>query len=1073
MFRQQFFTSEILNIQQYNFVLEMLSSDVSTRKNVFLYWKKGSWKTKIVDILASLSQREIEVISNRYLTYGNKEMFESFNQINTAEIFWRENAKKGIKEKEENWETKSRNLRALSWIKDVNVNNKGEQWEKTNESQNSFDYSFKKEELEGLFEPYLSIYQSYREDFKDIFFIAIKLDAIKDKELSLDRIFKSLYWITKLLPYKNKWVFIIDNFGWFDGSYERVLLGQIEEYNAHGIQFIFVSDDITPNVKNNKKLLCKEVNNEEFWEIISSEIIDDFAKWKTPFQLWLNKNKKQVFQCVKKLKEEWRMEELGEPWNTETFILNLQQKYSENNFDKIKKSIERISLEKISKDWNIDIEEFVDEKYWAKNTQKKYLDTKELATKYSDIVSQVIWQNQPVKQLLKGVATSILLNATPKWVYLLLWPTGVWKTETSKLISEKLYWKNKIHIIKCDQLDNPTKLSSLQGSQAWYVGYGEWETLADITTMMWEWVIVFDEIEKADKEVIKTFITAIEDWKMMMGRTWAYADLSKFTLIFTSNAITDIDEVLHSKSSKSRSMRTTKSKEELTPTEIKALCINYLTEETNWKFKPEFLGRFNDIIIFNKLSEQDYVTILKQEQNRLKEKYTAIYNKDSMVSLEDILQTIELSPTEKINLIEETIKTNLWARYLIKKVQEVVNEHQDKLFDFQGQSEKDNAQTLQEFKDEYEQYLKEKQALHGVKDTRLFTLDKLNKFYEDITSELYGQDETIAQLLTAMYSNFATNKTPKWVYLFLWPTGVWKTETARQIAKKVFWNENKLHIVPMNEYTSDIDLNKLKGVAAWYVWHWDNSIKTLKDIVDWMWGSGVLVFDEVEKASYSIIQALLVALETGKMEMESPWIYADLSNFVIIFTTNAITDMEKAIKEFKENREMNLMEERKIWFVTIQYKKDKQEKKEESVELFDENTYEGKLNIMMEYLKKAINPATRMPYFSPEFLWRIDNIFFYRGFYKKEDTDIYFKVIESWVNKQIDIIEKTHNPDTTDLSLEQKIEFLKPTKEEATLIIQQTKTNKLGFRNVIKQLENLKNKKLKEFIGLGIKNKKD
>jgi hypothetical protein len=53
------------------------------------------------------------------------------------------------------------------------------------------------------------------------------------------------------------------------------------------------------------------------------------------------------------------------------------------------------------------------------------------------------------------------------------------------------------------------------------------------------------------------------------------------------------------------------------------------------------------------------VTILKQEQNRLKEKYTAIYNKDSMVSLEDILQTIELSPTEKINLIEETIKTNL------------------------------------------------------------------------------------------------------------------------------------------------------------------------------------------------------------------------------------------------------------------------------------------------------------------------------------------------------------------------------------------------------------------------------
>jgi len=43
-----------------------------------------------------------------------------------------------------------------------------------------------------------------------------------------------------------------------------VLLGQIEEYNAHGIQFIFVSDDITPNVKNNKKLLCKEVNNEEF-----------------------------------------------------------------------------------------------------------------------------------------------------------------------------------------------------------------------------------------------------------------------------------------------------------------------------------------------------------------------------------------------------------------------------------------------------------------------------------------------------------------------------------------------------------------------------------------------------------------------------------------------------------------------------------------------------------------------------------------------------------------------------------------------------------------------------------------
>lgn len=1107
MLRQQTFSSETLNWMQFNFIAQLIAVDIYANKNVLIYGKRWSGKSKIADILASISEREMFTIAKRikkekllsqllsnHSFFGRN--YSYWTDILNQEVLNNEKenpacptgncptAKANALE-EATKDNNANRLRGLiGGVKDINATpttTKEPTEKEIKKAKEDFElhFGFKPEaELAWLKEPYKTIYEACRVHFNDVFFISFKLDILRTNQVSLTEAIDIILATKHILPYKKKYVFIVDNFMGYNDQYEKVLLEHLDEYNAQGIQFVFISDEKSIKGETYANVEMREIDNSLNEIIISDEIITSMAQSPDQFGTWLKANKKKVFDTVVSLKQNKKFF-LWEPWATETFLLNMKQEFMQNHFSTfdLTKKLDLKALKENKSTFNMD--KYIGETY-AEEKKTKLLSKEALAEWYLKIKQKIFGQDKAIKQLMRGIYSSTARGARPRGVYMLLGSTGIWKTESVKCISEILYGsreKDKLMIIPMEQYNDITKLNILQGSPAGYVGYDDWEknNLATQLKKMGEGIILFDEIEKAHKDVIKALLTTLEEWKMQMGNG-EKADLSNFTLLFTSNAIVDLDDVLKSKSHKTNSLRTLKNRSELTDSEVKTICLDYLKEEHASLFSPEFLNRFNDFILYEQLGEKHLVAIMKKKLKELKETYANIYNEESGVNLKDLLATVSLSEDEQHTLIEETIRTKMGARYMNNKIQEIVNAHQDILFNFDENAEWTAVSEIeQQLEEDYQEYLAEKNERMKNKDIRLFTQDKLKSYYNSIIKNLYWQNEAVAGILMSMYSAHSTGKKPKWVFMLTWPTGVGKTETWRLLAKEIYWSMDKLYKVPMDQYTQEIDINKLKGAPAGYVGYWD---ATLKDQLEKMWGEWILLFDEIEKAHPTILQALLVALEDGKMEMQNPWQYADFGNFTVIFTTNAITDADALIKEFKESHNINedwtyedvFQWKTTVWFDTRseEEKKEEAQKAKEDVDkkTYDFNTYDWVNEFITKCLKEAENPATRRPYFSPEFLGRMDAFFYYRGFYKKGDQQLYIDIANKWQKEQYDLIDSSYVEGQTDMTKEDLYSFIEPNKDELVKIIENVTKNKLGIRKFIKSLEEMKNKRMQKFMWL-------
>lgn len=1071
MFRSENFTSDSVNVAEYNHIAELLAFDIDKGKNVFLYGKKGSGKSKIADILALMSERELIEIAQRLISKASddakkEELLSLLNQlISNTKIFGRNmrllktNNIEGNKDNGNNEEKNKISFKEqLAQAQDI-TKSESTREESVKKIQSVVEdmYDFLPTEVNGLKEPYLWAYTLYRTMFREFFFVLHRLDTFRAEgaKANFSSMVNVLLNTINILPYKKRYVFIVDNFEWFANEFWGDLVHNVQEWNTQGIQFIFISDSLPVQVsskENQLNISLREIDNSKVANVFSSEIIDSFAKQDKGLWAFLSKNKEAIVSEIAMLRENGVIT-LAEPGATESFLLNLKQNYtskqlSETAFQTKTEKINLKDLEKENKKFNL--KDFLLERY-PQQSKKKLLSKQALTEGYKKISEQIFGQDKQIKQLITNLYQKTALGETPRWVYMLLWPTGVWKTEAVKQITKVLYetdnWEDNLMIIPMEQYTDLSKLNILQGSPAGYVGYGQGENLADKLLKMKEGIILFDEIEKANTDVIKALLTTLEEWKLQMGN-WEVADLKNYSIIFTSNAIVSLEDVAKSKKKATKAPRTNKKIEELTEEEIRVMCLDYLKEENDKKFLPEFLGRINSCIVFNQLTEDKLVAVMFKALEQIKQKYIKVFNEESGVSLKDIIATVELSDEEMYQVITETINSKLWARYLMKRVDEIVMHHQDKLFGIDAET---NNATPEKFKSDYEKYLEIKNK-KLKENSKIISKEKIAKTYKDITSELFGQNEAIKSLLVGISSAYMENKKPRGVHMLIWPTGVGKTETARQLAKHFYGSENNLVIVPMNEYTSEIDINKLKGSPAGYVGHDD--ARTLKDRVDEVNGGGVLLLDEIEKAHPKIIQAFLWMFETGKMEMQESGLYADLSNFIILLTTNALTDIDGALERYKKTGSAK----QTIGFATVD------EKEKTSSKLIDIDTYEGKVAFLVSCLKGEIDDESISGQaFSPEFLGRIDSFHYYKGFYSNDDAEVYNKVVDKWKRERKAEIEAV-NDEEIGIPLKERLKFINHTDEELQTIYKEIQKTKLGIRSFIKKLDELKNKKMKDYI---------
>lgn len=278
------------------------------------------------------------------------------------------------------------------------------------------------------------------------------------------------------------------------------------------------------------------------------------------------------------------------------------------------------------------------------------VEAQKLSRMEEELRKKIIGQDEAVKKVADAVKMSragISDPNKPIASFMFLGPTGVGKTELTKTLTEFMF-DNEKSLIRIDMSEYMERhaISKMIGAPPGYVGHEEGGTLTDMVRHKPYSVVLFDEIEKAHPEVFNVLLQILDDGRLTdaKGRT---VNFKNTIVIMTSNVgSTYIDNM-------EKMGFTNDGKEDAKYDEMKEKVMEALKDS----FKPEFLNRVDDIIIFNILSKKAIENIVNIQVERVKER---LLQKDI---------SIEITPKALKYLGEEGYNPNYGARPLKRLIQ--------------------------------------------------------------------------------------------------------------------------------------------------------------------------------------------------------------------------------------------------------------------------------------------------------------------------------------------------------------------------------------------------------------------
>lgn len=281
--------------------------------------------------------------------------------------------------------------------------------------------------------------------------------------------------------------------------------------------------------------------------------------------------------------------------------------------DKNTKNITEISEEEIAEviaNWTgIPVKKLTEDE----NEKLKHLE--------EELHKRVIGQNEAISAVSKAIRRGRVGLKDPKrpiGSFIFLGPTGVGKTELSKALAEALFGdENAMIRIDMSEYMEPHSISKLIGSPPGYVGFDDGGQLTEKVRRKPYCVILFDEIEKAHPDVMNMLLQILEDGRLTdsQGRT---VNFKNAVIIMTSNVgarlITDTKTLGFTRSVENKDEDENKKYEE---------TKKDVLQELKKQFRPEFINRIDEIIVFHKLTDSEIekiIDIMLQEViNRMKE----------------------------------------------------------------------------------------------------------------------------------------------------------------------------------------------------------------------------------------------------------------------------------------------------------------------------------------------------------------------------------------------------------------------------------------------------------------------
>jgi ATP-dependent Clp protease ATP-binding subunit ClpC len=253
-------------------------------------------------------------------------------------------------------------------------------------------------------------------------------------------------------------------------------------------------------------------------------------------------------------------------------------------------------------------------------------ETTRLLRMEDELHKRIIGQDESVKAVSKAIRRTRAGLKDPKrpsGSFIFAGPSGVGKTELSKALAEFLFGDDDALIqIDMGEYHDRYTASRLFGAPPGYVGYEEGGQLTEKVRRKPFSVVLFDEIEKAHQEIYNTLLQVLEDGRLTdgQGRT---VDFKNTVLIFTSNLGTgDISKAVglgFSSTGNEAGSNYERMKQKV-------------QDELKKHFRPEFLNRIDDVIVFNQLTREEIIRMVDLMSSRVEEQ---LKSKDMSLELTD------------------------------------------------------------------------------------------------------------------------------------------------------------------------------------------------------------------------------------------------------------------------------------------------------------------------------------------------------------------------------------------------------------------------------------------------------